>query len=108
MITYRLANKEDNQQLIQLTAATGMTGETSLRIDRNPDFFKLLDKRGESRVIIALDGNSIVGSICVSLQQIYVGGQVLPLYYIGDFKVAASHRKMGIGLQLCKIGRAHV
>jgi ribosomal protein S18 acetylase RimI-like enzyme len=101
MIIYRLANLEDNQQLIQLTAATGMTGETSLRIDRNPDFFKLLHKRGESRVLIALDGNLIVGSICVSLQQVYVGGQVLPLYYIGDFKVAASHRRLGIGLQLC-------
>ncbi len=101
MITYRLATKEDNQQLIELTAATSMMGETALRIDRNPDFFKLLDKRGESRVFIALDGNTIIGSLCVSLQQVYVGGQILPLHYIGDFKVAATHRNMGIGLQLC-------
>lgn len=101
MITYRLANKEDNQQLIKLTAATGMMGETSLRIDRNPDFFKLLGKRGESRVFIALDGNSIIGSLCVSLQKVWVGGQIVQLHYVGDFKVAASHRNMGIGLQLC-------
>jgi ribosomal protein S18 acetylase RimI-like enzyme len=101
MITYRLATSEDNEQLIELTATTGMTGETALRIDRNPDFFKLLDKRGESRVLIALDENKVIGSLCVSLQKVYVGGQVLPLHYIGDFKVAASHRNRGIGLQLC-------
>jgi hypothetical protein len=101
MITYRLATKDDNQQLIELTATTGMMGETGLRIDRNPDFFKLLDKRGESRVFIALDGTRIIGSLCVSIQQVWVGGQIVPLHYIGDFKVAASHRNMGIGLHLC-------
>ena len=101
MITYRLATREDNQQLIELTASTGMVGETGLRIDRHPDFFRLLDKRGESRAFIALDGTQIIGSLCVSLQQVWVGEEVLPLYYIGDFKVAATHRNMGIGLQLC-------
>ena len=101
MISYRPATREDNQQLIQLTAATGMMGETALRIDRKPDFFKLLGRRGESRVIVALDGMTIIGSLCVSIQQVWVGGEILPLYYIGDFKVAASHRNMGIGLQLC-------
>ncbi|HEY1872332.1 MAG TPA: GNAT family N-acetyltransferase, partial [Chitinophagaceae bacterium] len=101
MITYRLAIKEDNQQLLELTAATGMTGQTGLRIDRHPDFFKLLEKRGESKVIVALDGNKIVGSLCVSLQRVWVSDQIVPLHYIGDFKVAPTHRNMGIGLQLC-------
>jgi ribosomal protein S18 acetylase RimI-like enzyme len=101
MINYRLASSGDNLQLIELTASTGMMGETSLRIDRKPDFFKLLEKRGKTSVFVAVEDNRIVGSLCVSLQEVYVGGQVLPLYYIGDFKVAASHRKMGIGLRLC-------
>jgi hypothetical protein len=61
-----------------------------LRIDRNPDLFKLLEKRGESKVFIALDENTIIGSLCVSIQQAYAGGQILPLYYIGDFKVAMN------------------
>jgi hypothetical protein len=96
-----LASSGDNLQLIELTASTGMMGETSLRIDRKPDFFKLLEKRGKTTVFVAVEDNRIVGSLCVSLQEVYVGGQVLPLHYIGDFKVAASHRKMGIGLRLC-------
>jgi len=101
MIIYRQATSEDNQQLLELTAATGMVGQTGLRIDRHPDFFKLLEKRGESRVFIALDGNEIIGSLCVSLQQVWVGEKILPLHYIGDFKVAPSHRNIGVGLQLC-------
>ena len=101
MITYRLATTEDNEQLIRLTAAAGMNGETILRIDRRPDFFKLLEKRGESLVHIALDGNTIVGSLCASRQFVYVGGEIFPVYYIGDFKVMPSHRNMGIGLELC-------
>jgi ribosomal protein S18 acetylase RimI-like enzyme len=108
MIRYRLATEEDNQQLIELTASTGMMGETTLRIDRRPDFFSLLKMRGETKVFVALDGDTIIGSLCVTLQQVYVGGQVFPLQYIGDFKVAGSHRNKGIGLQLCNDMADHV
>jgi len=101
MIKYRLANSEDNQGLLELTASSGMAGETSLLIDRKPDFFSLLNMRGESKVFVAVDDNIIIGSLCVSFQQVYIGGQVLPFYYIGDFKVAESFRNKGIGLQLC-------
>jgi ribosomal protein S18 acetylase RimI-like enzyme len=101
MIKYRLANYSDNQQLIALTAASGMAGETALLIDRKPDFFKLLHMRGETKVFVALDDDIIIGCICVSLQQVYVGGEIYPIQYIGDFKVAASFRNKGIGMQLC-------
>lgn len=101
MIKYRLATIDDNQQLIELTASTGMMGETPLRIDRKPDFFSLLKLRGETKVFIALDDDTIIGSLCVTLQQVYVGEQIYPLQYIGDFKVAESFRNKGIGLQLC-------
>ena len=101
MISYRLANDGDNQQLIGLTAASGMAGEISLRIDRKPDFFSLLKMRGETKVFVALDDDKIIGSLCSTLQQVYVGGQIFPMQYIGDFKVAESFRNMGIGLQLC-------
>jgi ribosomal protein S18 acetylase RimI-like enzyme len=101
MIIYRLANRLDNRQLIALTAASGMAGETSLRIERQPDFFALLEQRGESKIFVAVDDDTIIGAICVSSQQVYVGGRLLPLRYIGDFKVAASHRNRGIGMELC-------
>jgi ribosomal protein S18 acetylase RimI-like enzyme len=101
MIRYRLAGPDDNQQLIELTASSGMTGEISLRIDRKPDFFKLLSLRGETKVFVALDDEKIIGSLCVSAQQVWVGGKILPIQYIGDFKVSEFYRNQGIGLQLC-------
>ena len=96
-----MATSCDNQQLIALTASSGMAGEIALRIDRKPDFFKLLEMRGETTVFVALDGETIIASLCVSLQQVYVGGEIYPLRYIGDFKVAEEYRKKGIGLRLC-------
>ena len=100
MINYRLASFEDNQQLLELTSSTGMSGKMALRIDRYPNFFELNKLRGKTNVYIAVENDLIVGSICVSDQKVYINNQVHPLYYISDFKVANTHRNKGIGLQL--------
>ncbi len=101
MIKYRIATLEDNQQLIDLTAASGMKGDISLRIDRQPNFFKLLEMRGKSVVFVAVDEGVIIGCICVSHQEVYVAKQIYPLQYVGDFKVLDSYRNKGVGLNLC-------
>ena len=101
MIHFRAATSDDNSGLIELTAKSGMTGDIGLRIDRNPDFFSLLKMRGPTKVFLAEENKKIIGAICVSLKKIYVGGEVLPLQYIGDFKVAEEYRNRGIGLKLC-------
>lgn len=101
MIHIRLATPKDNEQLIALTTSSGMSGEVSLRIDRQPDFFRLLEMRGESNVFVALDGPLIVGSLSVSQQQVYLGGEIHPLLYIGDLKIAEGYRNKGLGGQLC-------
>ena len=49
----REATPEDNNQLLDLTSQTPMQGFLSLRIDRNPDFFSLLELRGASVTLIA-------------------------------------------------------
>ncbi|SHO59547.1 GNAT family N-acetyltransferase [Algoriphagus zhangzhouensis] len=100
MIEYRLATREDNQKLLDLTSNSGMAGNMALRIDRFPNFFALNKLRGKTYVYVAIEGSTIVGSICVSDQEVYINGNQTPLFYISDFKVAPSHRNMGIGLQL--------
>jgi len=101
MVRYRLATEEDNLKLIQLTAASAMAGDIGLRIDRKPNFFSLLQMRGDTKIFVGEENDIIVGAICVSLQKVYVGGEIFPLQYIGDFKVAEQYRNKGIGLQLC-------
>ncbi|NNK76576.1 MAG: GNAT family N-acetyltransferase [Maribacter sp.] len=100
MVYYRLADFKDNKQLLELTKSVGMPGKMALRIDRHPDFFKLNNLRGESKVYVAIEGTKIVGSICISDQIVFIDKKRYPLYYISDFKVALTHRNLGIGLQL--------
>ncbi len=101
MVKFRIGTNDDNLRLIQLTASSAMAGDVGLRIDRYPDFFSLLKMRGDTKVFVAEENDEIIGAICVSLQKVYVGGEIFPLQYIGDFKVAEQYRNKGIGLQLC-------
>jgi len=64
--------------------------------------------RGETKVFIALDEDTIIGCLCVSLQQVYVGGEIYPLQYIGDLKVLEAYRNQGIGRKLCNAMADHV
>ncbi len=107
MVQYRLASEADNPQLIALTAASGMAGDIALRIDRYPDFFRLLDMRGESRVFVAEDNGIIIGSICTSRQAVYVDGVIYPVQYIGDFKVLKTYRNKGVGRELSNLLAAY-
>lgn len=100
MIVYRLANKSDNPKLLELTDSVSMEGDIALRIDRHPDFFKILELRGKSLVMIAEENNKIIGSVCSSLQNCYIGGELYPVQYIADFKVLKSYRNKGIGMKL--------
>jgi GNAT superfamily N-acetyltransferase len=72
----------------------------ALRIDRYPNFFELNKLRGKTNVYVAVENNLIVGSICVSDQRVYINQKEFPLFYISDFKVAKTHRNIGIGFQL--------
>ena len=101
MVKFRIATNDDNLKLIQLTASSAMAGNIGLRIDRHPDFFALLKMRGDTKVFVAEENNIIIGAICVSLQKVYVDGEIYPLQYIGDFKIADRYRNQGIGLKLC-------
>lgn len=105
MVSYRLAGESDNEQLLHLTRQVGMSGDTGLVIDRRPDFFALLKRRGESRTFIAEDGDKIIGAICVSISNVFVNGQQTTAAYVGDFKVAESYRRSGIGAEL--VNRLH-
>ena len=100
MIYYRLATFEDNKQLLELTSSLWMPGKMALRIDRNPNFFELNKLRGRTNVYVAIEDHSIVGSICVSHEKVYINKEQYSLYYISDFKVAQTHRNRGIGFQL--------
>ena len=103
MLNIRFATDADNEQLIALTASTPMRGTISLRIDRKPDFFRLLNERGESKVLVAEVEGRIVGCISVSRQQVYINRKIHEVHYLGDFKMDSAYRGLRISLKMIDV-----
>jgi predicted N-acetyltransferase YhbS len=102
MATIRDARRDDNAGLVALTAATPMGGAIAVRSDRGPDFFRLLERRGPSRVLVAEEGGVIVGCISANRVSVYVEGAPEDVYYLGDLKVRPDRRRSGIAAGLLK------
>lgn len=96
MPTVSLASPDDNDDLLDLCRRTPMPGDFSLRIDREPDFFRLTRLRGESTVLVAREGTTIVGCVTLSRSLFRIGGEPTPVTYVGDLKVAPESRRTGV------------
>lgn len=102
MRTIREARRDDNAGLLALTAATPMGGAIGVRSDRAPDFFRLLERRGPGRVLVAEEDDGIVGSLSANRVEVYVEGVPEVVHYIGDLKVHPAHRRSGVASGLLK------
>lgn len=98
----RQATPSDNEQLLRLTSQSAMEGKISLRIDRGPDFFALLEKRGESTTFVAEQNQKIVGSISVSKGKAFIDQQPSLLYYVSDLKIDQLSQGRQIAFRLMK------
>lgn len=99
----RKAFPKDSEALIALTSSTPMQGRISLRIDRKPDFFRLLKKRGDHIVIVAEDEQKrIAGSFSAARQSFVINNSIQPVYYLGDLKVHPSNVSSTVAYRLIK------
>ncbi len=101
----RAANQEDNAALLELTQLSAMKGLISLCIDRQPDFFLLLQTRGESEVVVRTEGNKILGSFSISKQEVVINNQTETVYYLADLKIHPDWRGSSIGIRLLEAMR---
>lgn len=102
MARIRPARRGDNEGLLSLTAMTPMDGEISIRSDRYPDFFRLLERRGPARVMVAEEDGEIVGSVSAARVPVFVEGAGEYVHYLGDLKVHPSRRGTGLSARLLK------
>ena len=100
MVTVREAATKDNRDLLALTRSTPMEGVIRLRIDREPDFFRLLNMRGQGKVFVAIVDQSVVGCISVAYRCVFVHGRAQRIGYIGDLKVHPSFAGSRVVLRL--------
>src|SRR3989304_2040052 len=102
------AEPSDNEGLLRLTSATPMGGEISIRIDRHPDFFQLLERRGRSFVLVAEEGGKIVGSISTAAETVQVEHRCQDIHYLGDLKVDPGYQGSGLAVRLVKTMHQHL
>lgn len=101
-IVIREATRSDNQGLLELTSITPMVGKIAIRIDRVPDFFRLVELRGPSLVMVAEKDHTIIASYSISFQKVYVNGKPENLSYLADLKVHPYYRKSTIAMRLVR------
>lgn len=87
MIQLREALTSDNAGLLNLTSQLPMEGKISIRIDRNPDFFQLLNLRGPGKLFVAENNGIIIGCISVSAMEILLNGNPEKVYYLADLRI---------------------
>lgn len=102
-IVIREGTSADNAGLVNLASLTPMKGNISIRIDRKPDFFRLLELRGSSFVMVAEQGNELIGSYSASAVRVFINGEPDTVYYLADFKVHPDYRRSTVAARL---GRA--
>ncbi len=96
----RAASRTDNGQLLALTRETPMPGTIGLRIDREPDFFRLQSLRGQGEILVSEESGKINGCISLSHRSVWAAGAERTLWYVGDLKVSPKVRNQGVGAAL--------
>lgn len=85
-----------------------MAGAIGLRIDREPDFFRLLALRGRGTVLVRKEAGEIQGCISVSSRPVWAAGARRTLWYVGDLKVRPGDRSKGVGAVLAVAALNHL
>lgn len=93
----RDATVDDNEALIELTAACTMRGDIALRMDRAPDFFALNRLEGDrTRVGVVTDEDGrVLGCVAAARRRAWVNGALGTISYVSDLKVHPSARGTG-------------
>ena len=97
----RTADLGDNDKLVELARLTPMQGTISICIQRQPDFFSLLNKKGQPYVLVAEEENKIVGCVSIVEVKMVLLGKPTTVHYLCDLKVHPQHRGKKVATKLC-------
>ena len=108
MSIIRRAVRADNAALVALARKTPMGGTISVRVDRDPDFFRMIEARGGGTVLVACDGPKIVGTISCSTRLFVFSGRFTKVAFVADFRVHPDLKGRGVALRLCRAMGEHL
>ncbi len=100
MIRIREADEEDNEALIQLQRRCPQGTDFVLGVDCSPDYYARSRPFKDWHVLVAVDGNSIVGSAACAVSDTHIEGRQFKTAYEYGFIVDPHHRRKGIAIKL--------
>lgn len=101
--TIREAMPEDSDKLIELTSLAPMEGVIGLKIDRRPDFFRLLRLSQSFITLVAEnDTHQIVGCFAATKSKMCISGKSSCVYYLRDLKVHPDYKGSMVAYNLVK------
>jgi len=101
--TIREAVPKDSGKLLELTSLTAMKGAIGLRIDRQPDFFRLLHL-SESFIVLVAENNlqEITGCFAATKNYMCIEDKKSIVYYLRDLKVHPKYNGSMLAYSLVK------
>lgn len=75
-------------------------GQDRFWIDHGPDYHPFFSRLGEAHFLLALDGDTVVGTAAGILRTARFGDRTIPTGYACDLKLARSHRGRGVARDL--------
>jgi hypothetical protein len=96
-LTYRLATQEDDPDLRRLLRENPFPGSIQVTFEREPNFFLGACIEGDfQQTLIVRDTNSgqLVAMLTRAVRDAYINGQVQPLGYFSQLRVALEYRAL--------------
>ncbi len=94
-MSIRLATKEDNAALLNLSKSAPQEGVLSYYSDQSPDFFHLISLMGDDYKLWVSDSDGkINGCIAEVYRKVYYEGKIVNQIYVGELKVHLQARGM--------------
>ena len=90
MISFALASRDDDAGIRHLLASNPMPGRIRVRFEREPSYFA--GCAPDTQVLVARDGDSVVGVACRSIRRLYINGVAEDVGYLGQLRVDRAYR----------------
>ncbi len=96
----RTALPKDNEQLVALARLTPMHATITICMERDPNFFSLIHRKGTAEVLVAEEDDCIIGCVSIVKENMILLEEPVTVHYACDLKVHPNHRGKKIGTML--------
>lgn len=104
-IKIRLADIQDNQQILDLVKKYPTSSSLSYVVDRSPSYFNLARLQGyDYKALVIEANNKILGSLLITFDKVYLEKEIKNIAYTSDLRVEPFIRKTGLADELMKEG----